>query len=170
MINFNFISFMMSLVLILLYGQNDLKSIKRSGAYDVAARDLHLPGSGNALTVYYPMDKHHKQDNSCRWWLNYRRDDRIFNGLARAYRAIGKLSNPLPTQIWFSWKNHLIDVVSDAPLAQDFSDGKKKLVPVVFSHSYTLGRGFYSTSASELASNGFLVVTIDHHDGSCCYT
>lgn len=46
----------------------------------------------------------------------------------------------------------------------------KKFIPIVFSHGLTGSRALYSTSAMELASNGFIVLALDHHDGSCAYT
>ena len=59
---------------------------------------------------------------------------------------------------------------ADASLAKDFSTGHTKLVPVIFSHGLTGTRCFYSTIASEMASHGFIVYLMDHHDGSCGYT
>ena len=40
----------------------------------------------------------------------------------------------------------------------------------MFSHGLTASRNFYQVTASELASNGFIVFLIDHHDGTCCYS
>jgi hypothetical protein len=34
----------------------------------------------------------------------------------------------------------------------------------------TGGRENYSVSSSELASHGYIIFSIDHHDGSCRYT
>lgn len=46
----------------------------------------------------------------------------------------------------------------------------KNIIPIIVSHGLTLSRNFYSTMCIELASHGYMVFAIDHHDGSCCYT
>ena len=55
-----------------------------------------------------------------------------------------------------------------AEVHQDFKN--KKMVPIVFSHGLTASRCFYSLQAKELASQGYVVFLMDHHDGSCIYT
>ena len=72
--------------------------------------------------------------------------------------------------VLYQWRNITIDVCPDAPLAKDFSTGAKKLIPIIFSHGLTGSRCFYSVIARELASHGYIVFLMDHHDGSCCYT
>jgi len=44
------------------------------------------------------------------------------------------------------------------------------ITPVIFSHSYLNHGNAYSGTARDLASNGLLVITMDHQDGSCPYT
>lgn len=61
-------------------------------------------------------------------------------------------------------------MVPDGPLADDFATGKKKLIPILFSHGLTSSRCLHSTYARELASHGYIVLMMDHADGTCCYT
>ena len=56
----------------------------------------------------------------------------------------------------------------DIKLNEKFKN--KKIIPIIVSHGLTLSRNFYSTMCIELASHGYMVFAIDHHDGSCCYT
>lgn len=44
------------------------------------------------------------------------------------------------------------------------------MIPIIFSHGLTACRGLYTNICSELASYGYMVFALDHHDGSCCYT
>ena len=46
----------------------------------------------------------------------------------------------------------------------------KRIIPIIFSHGLTACRAFYSSLCIELASFGFIVFVLDHHDGSCSYT
>ena len=45
-----------------------------------------------------------------------------------------------------------------------------KLVPIIMSHGLTASRHYYSVLSAELASYGYCVFVLDHHDGSCAYT
>ena len=57
-----------------------------------------------------------------------------------------------------------------ADLANEFKNGKEKLVPVFFSHGLGASWHDYQMVGMEMASNGMLVLMIDHHDGTCKYT
>ena len=108
------------------------------------------------------------RDRICRWWLQYRNDDKFILGASKTF---SKLSGyEIEEWLLYSWKNITIDVVSDARLADEFDCGKTKLVPVILSHDRATSRVFYSTFARELASNGCIVFLLDHHDASCIYT
>lgn len=63
-----------------------------------------------------------------------------------------------------------IPLAKEAPLAKDFSYGTLKLQPVVFSHGIASDRMMHSTLLREMASHGFLVVALNHNDGTCSYT
>ena len=52
----------------------------------------------------------------------------------------------------------------------EFNHSFKSIVPIVFSHGLTDARENYSVTAMELASHGYMVFLLDHHDGSCRYT
>lgn len=45
-----------------------------------------------------------------------------------------------------------------------------ELIPIIISHGLTASRSLYSSLCSELASFGYIVFALDHHDGTCCYT
>lgn len=61
------------------------------------------------------------------------------------------------------WK---LDVCVSGKASHDI----KKLVPLIFSHGYGGNLHDYSTTCRMLASYGYLVITINHNDGSCSYT
>ena len=63
-----------------------------------------------------------------------------------------------------------VPVAQNAPLSGDFAHGRKQLVPLVFSHGESFDRMAYSAILSELASYGFLVIALNHNDGSCMFT
>ena len=43
-------------------------------------------------------------------------------------------------------------------------------MPIVLSHGMTVSKAFYTILCSELASHGYVVFALDHHDGSCAFT
>jgi len=48
--------------------------------------------------------------------------------------------------------NIKLDVENEGPLSSDFDSGKKKLIPIVFSHGIIAARALYGTHLRELAS------------------
>ena len=72
-----------------------------------------------------------------------------------------------------------MDTVSDGNLSNDFGGSyhKKKeihadytLIPVIFLHGMTGTRTSYSGFCRDMASHGYIVFSIDHHDGSSSYS
>ena len=72
------------------------------------------------------------------------------------------------------WLHHYMQTIKmqvehKGPISIDFRS-EKQLIPVIFSHGYTATRLFYTVVGREMASHGYIVFLIDHHDGSCPYT
>lgn len=128
-----------------------------------------MPKTGHAVSVYYPTDV---RTNAVKYWIpeKYREGDRWNAGVQSARTWYMNLSFTLPTWMLNSWRDITIDVEPDGALAADFNTGSKKLIPIVFSHGLTGSRTMYSVLGRELASCGYAVFLIDHHDGSTCFT
>jgi hypothetical protein len=58
LVYFNLSMYVLSVFLAFRWGQGNFKHIKITGSYHVAAAEIHLPVSENAISVFYPMDKH----------------------------------------------------------------------------------------------------------------
>ena len=72
---------------------------------------------------------------------------------------------------WFAanfLKEIVIDVHKYKPITPNLVN--KNLIPIIFSHGLTASRGLYTTHCRELASCGYIVFALDHHDGSCHFT
>lgn len=54
---FNLLLLFLSVYMYNVFGNGTLDRVKLTGKYHVATKELVLPGKGNAITVYYPMDK-----------------------------------------------------------------------------------------------------------------
>ncbi len=52
----------------------------------------------------------------------------------------------------------------------ELNNDTNEIIPIIISHGLTASRSLYSTLCSELASFGYMVFALDHHDGTCCYT
>ena len=72
-----------------------------------------------------------------------------------------------------------MDTVQDGKLAQDFgglasddieSRKQLKMIPILFLHGLSGSRTSQSGSCRDLASHGYCVFSIDHHDGSAHYS
>ena len=105
-----------------------------------------------------------------KWWLNYYEEDKYIKGMCKSRKWIENRLH-LPS---ISSQKHLValkfDAEQDGKIADDFEFGRKRLIPIVFSHGLTDSRGMYQVTASEMASHGYIMFLIDHHDGTCSYT
>ena len=84
LINVNFVMYAFTLFLYLTYGDGSLSNVKTTGPYHVASKELHLPEGGNPISVFYPMDKHLRDEKLCRYWLHYRQGDKFIKGMVRS--------------------------------------------------------------------------------------
>ena len=58
----------------------------------------------------------------------------------------------------------------EGEIAERFRSGKEPVRPVIFSHGLASSSRLYTGLARDLASHGFLVISLNHQDGSCIYT
>jgi hypothetical protein len=61
----------------------------------------------------------------------------------------------------------------DGPLSQEFqnlTEYERKLCVIIFSHDTGFAANDYSCCIREICSYGALIISIDHHDGTCSYT
>ena len=63
-----------------------------------------------------------------------------------------------------------MEVLLDGEMSAKFKTGKSAIRPVIFSHGWTGDKTQYSGIAKDLASHGYLVIVINHRDGTCFYT
>jgi uncharacterized alpha/beta hydrolase family protein len=63
----------------------------------------------------------------------------------------------------------VVPVCLNGQLAKPYSEGKEKLIPVVVSHGYSGDATVLSFLCRELASFGYMAISFDHLDGTCCY-
>lgn len=61
-----------------------------------------------------------------------------------------------------------MNAVEDGELATKFK--KEPIRPVIFSHGWTGASYIYSGLARDLASHGYIVLLLNHLDGTCFYT
>ena len=63
-----------------------------------------------------------------------------------------------------------LDGDAEAMGQHDHLAGVQKLIPVIFCHGLTGSRTSQSGSCRDLASHGYIVFSLDHHDGSAHYS
>ncbi len=89
---------------------------------------------------------------------------KAFAKLAFKFNPSGSLGPPL------LYMTSLIKmgVCRDAPLSEDFK--LKGIIPIFFSHGITSSSTLYSRIFRDLARFGYLVIGLNHLDGSCIHT
>ena len=167
----------LGILMTLLFGEGNFNRLKLSGPFEVGHKDIHISSSGNAVSVFYPMDKDvydkimdEDSDRNSRW-MRYGYNTRLGGARATAPWGSDKHSHPF---VWKFVERVRMLTVEDGPLAKVFcSDNeaeRKPLVPMLYSHGLTSCRTFQSGSCRDFASNGYIVFSIDHHDGTCNYS
>ena len=64
----------------------------------------------------------------------------------------------------------MLNVVKNGEISDDFSHGKKKLKPVIWSHGNLGCSTSYSGFCKDVASRGYIVFAMTHADGSSPFT
>jgi predicted dienelactone hydrolase len=59
--------------------------------------------------------------------------------------------------------------IINAPLAREFLNGEKELIPIVFSHGLSAHRTTYTALCRDYASHGYIVFALNHGDNSCSF-
>ena len=96
-------------------------------------------------------------------------------GMAEATAPWGKVYHAHPFTLKYFERIYL-DCVQDGELAADFAnkgddnEKYKLLIPVINCHGLTCHRTASSGFCRDLASNGYIVFSLDHHDGTCSYS
>ncbi|CAI2367285.1 unnamed protein product [Moneuplotes crassus] len=148
-------------VILLKFGRFEV--IDPTGPYGVGHKfETIETKTGNILcSIFYPIDKE-EYDNG--------KDDPKKNigwfGLgSKGLSTVSKLfeSNSIFEQDITTYR---IACVKDADLHKDFSTKSKKLTPVISSHGLMSSRNRLSGITSEMASQGCIVLCLDHTDGS----
>jgi hypothetical protein len=151
-----------------LFGEGNFSRVTTRGKYQVGYREFHLEAGKNAVSVYYPCDEDAVVEDGP--GVPYLRYDRY---IEEAYKAqewfMAQTKGDVKKEYNHYHKVH-IPIVENEKIAQEFKDGSKRVIPIILSHGYEESRMSYSTIARELASHGYLVFIMDHHDGSCVFT
>lgn len=145
------------------YGMSDFAEVKLTGPYRVGFRDFSSKSKVDC-SVWYPCE-----DNGGIHGVNYLaygKDDA--KGFHDAMKEIlgEKQAEVIPN--FANVSNSIkIPVQRNAPLRKD----KQQIIqPIIFSHGLSNHRNGYSVLCRELASNGFLVISVVHNDGSAGFS
>jgi len=133
-----------------------------SGPYQVGYRKIFLTQSKgkNACSVFYPVDQGAEAgDESPVFMFDY--------GQAQLDHW-ATIPPKLPKMLLRTLLNVTLPVLNRPQPSADFT--KKKLIPLLFSHGNRCTRNLYFGLLREFASHGFLVISIDSHDGTCMFT
>jgi len=126
----------------------------------------------NEVSVFYPCDQDEyilKIQNGNALW--YPHGMKSVEGSANVIKSVkpGKeMYTPKRKNRWLHQIQLKMQVAMGAHPSNEFKE--KKLIPVVFSHGYGASRTLHSSICRDLASQGYIVFTLDHKDGTCCYT
>ena len=103
-------------------------------------------------------------------WLSYRKADKYIRNYILANKWLSGDEKPQPLFSYLYWRNVKVQVCKDGTLSKTFTKDGVNLIPIILSHGLTASRTRYTAICQELASHGYIVFALDHHDGSCPYT
>lgn len=165
-----------------------------AGKYEVGYVDIMtegLPAQSDYLRLFYPtMQKHTDLPERCHIWSTHETKHGFIDfiraqihhwpswahdsgyGLMEVGKFIEKFVswgfNPIFSIGWnFMCKNTKIPVVHQA---QPIAPPSGKWPVVVFSHGMGCNRYAYSKICYDLCSEGYIVASVDHRDGSACHS
>jgi len=123
---------------------------------------LEYSPTGLFMRLYYPTKVKQEEIDQTKWptWFP---DENYLIGMAKAIFIMPFMLRF--ARWWYSASNIRIPALFGEKVNTD-----NKLKCLMFSPGYASNRYLYSVACTELASRGYLVVTIEHKDGSACYT
>lgn len=135
------------------------------------------------MSVYYPMDREEhrrtlRYKNRNTLWLRYGK--KSLKGISMSLADLGSDSHP-PTCYINYFKRVKMNTAQNGTLSSDFQENfyrnnqeerlnKHKLIPIILLHGLCGSRTSQSGSCRDLASHGYIVFSIDHHDGSAHFS
>eukprot|EP00347_Sterkiella_histriomuscorum_P003478 403364144 len=159
------------------FGDSELGGYPLKGSYQVGVKHFLTNKFKNEILVYYPIDKNvfesmkHEKDKKV--YLVDRDHDKYYDniqGLARVAQIGQAQIFDTPVAIVSSWKHIELEVIKNAPLADDFVKHSVPLLPMIFSHGLSGTNKAYSLQIRDYASHGHIIFAINHQDGSSAYT
>lgn len=63
-----------------------------------------------------------------------------------------------------------MNALENGTLADKYNRGEDAIRPIIFSHGWTGANFQYSGIARDMASHGYVVILLNHKDGTCFYT
>ena len=142
------------------------------GPYQVGHTEFYMRIGGNAVSVYYPVDREeYKRTINLKGrntkWLRYGK--RSIKGLTM---AAGEYDAQKPrAECFFNYMKRIyMDTVQNGNISKDFCDRKQKLIPIILLHGLAGSRTSQSGSCRDMASHGYIVFSVDHLDGSAFYS
>ncbi|KAG8011123.1 Platelet-activating factor acetylhydrolase, partial [Nibea albiflora] len=115
------------------------------------------PNAGSFFRIYYPCQETEKAERPD--WVPCKE---YFNGLADFMKINRTLSEKIFNYLFGSFK---IPAFLDAPFKSN-----EKCPVIIFSHGLGAFRTLYSAVCAELASQGFIVASVEHRDQSASAT
>jgi len=136
------------------------------GPYGVGYREFKLSrGKRARVSVYYPIDKDFYDQHQYDPAYNVPKmveGLKVATGTAIAF----KVSTHFLFRYYVQWR---VQAIKNHELHKDFTDGNKKLLPIIFSHGLFTHRNAHSVILRELAAHGCIVYSVNHTDGSGAY-
>jgi len=141
---------------------------KPSGPYTASCADLMTEYSqyGVFIRLYYPTMVSKAAEKTENWfpWVPH---DMYIQGLAC---VISLWVFILRLVMWWYGGQMYVPAAWEAPLLPSSTRGNRKLPVIIFSHGFGAARFFCSAMLSEMASQGYVVASLEHRDTSACAT
>lgn len=157
-----------SVFLGMLYGEMDFQKYPESeGPYDVGYAMARSLKYGNEVQVFYPAKLGESEELEVADWLPH--GDKSITGILALTVSLCNLVKVPFVHLHSKGLSHVKSMVyKGAAVSEDFRG--KPIVPVVFSHGLQSATFLYTMCLRDLAAHGFLVLAVNHQDGSNLHT
>lgn len=133
--------------------------------YHVGIKKTKITAKNIQVSIFYPMDKGDAASNeyTAMWFDD---PDRTAQKLKHAF-GVEYFLNLFPNSLLRTMTTFKLPATKDGRLSERFLSGRESLRPVIFSHGVSACNTFYTTVHHAMAAHGYLVIALNHQDGSC---
>ena len=164
------IALLINVYLTQILGAADFSKLRIDGPFKVGVKFLKTAICKNEISVFYPVDngteyeKRMRKGGDALWIRNKQKRLKALKQFAD-----DSFNLSMPEFLLKPFTLAKMNALQDGDLSCKFKTGKEAIRPIIFSHGWTGDSTQYTGLARDLASHGYLIILLNHQDGTCFY-